>query len=149
MTSPTCCQQDISYSTVTTMSVKLLSDLSWQEKPLTGFLSRVGLASGVREGIQKLGRLWLEVAAEPAVEETVELFSVGPFSLPLTCPDGGKTLDAEKANISMQQKDEAVKVGAELPSTRGSSGARLCSWSVMKSLRNLFEMCREYLQAFR
>lgn len=32
---------------------------------LTGFLSRVGLASGVSEGIQKLGRLWLGPADEP------------------------------------------------------------------------------------
>lgn len=51
---------------------------------LTGFLSIVGLASGVREGIQKLGRLWLEEAAEGSAE----LLSVGPFSLPLLCPKG-------------------------------------------------------------
>lgn len=46
---------------------------------------RVGLASGVSEGIQKLGRLWLEEAAAP-VEDSPEL-SVLPFSLPLVCPE--------------------------------------------------------------
>lgn len=46
---------------------------------LTGFLSWVGLASGVSEGIQKLGRLWLELADEPgedsAKQETTEPFT--------------------------------------------------------------------------
>lgn len=46
---------------------------------------RVGFASGVSEGIQKLGRLWLEEAAAP-VEGSPEL-SVLPFSLPLVCPE--------------------------------------------------------------
>ncbi len=57
---------------------QLLSDLTQQEKPLTGFLSRVGLASGVRVGIQKLGRAWLEVWAE--LVEDSELLSVRLFS---------------------------------------------------------------------
>lgn len=43
----------------------LFKDVTEQTLSLTGFLSRLGLASGVSEGIQKLGRLWLEVAAEP------------------------------------------------------------------------------------
>lgn len=72
------------------MTIKGLSDPAWQEEPLTGFLSRVGLDSGVKEGIQKLGRLWLEVAAEAAVEDSVELPSVEPFSFPLLCPEKGK-----------------------------------------------------------
>lgn len=67
-------------------------DQTCQEKPLTGFLSRVGLASGVREGIQKLGRLWLDVEAEAAVEDSAELLSVVPFSLPLFCPEVEKQL---------------------------------------------------------
>lgn len=68
------------------------SDPTCQEKPLTGFLIWVGLASGVRQGIQKLGRLWLEVAAEAALEDSAELLSVLPFSLPLFCPEGEKPL---------------------------------------------------------
>lgn len=89
----------------------------WQEKPLTGFLSKVGLASGVKEGIQKLGRLWLEVAAEPALEDSVELLlSVEPFSPTLLCPKGvkkrkEKSLDDD--NAKMQQKDEAAKVDSK------------------------------------
>lgn len=63
-----------------------------QERPLTGFLSWVGLASGVREGIQKLGRLWLELATEPALEDSAELLSVLAFSLPLLCAEWGKTV---------------------------------------------------------
>lgn len=42
------------------------------------------MASGVSEGIQKLGRLWLEVAAEPG-EDPAEMWSVLPFSFPFFC----------------------------------------------------------------
>lgn len=44
------------------------------DKSLTGFFIRLGLASGVKEGIQKLGRLGLEVL-EP-LEDSAELLSV-------------------------------------------------------------------------
>lgn len=57
--------------------------------------------SGVREGIQKLGRLWLEGAAElvaVALEDSAELMSVLMsvlhISLPLFCPE-------EKNNCSL------------------------------------------------
>lgn len=52
-------------------------------KILTGFFRRVGLASGVREGIQKLGRLWLEEGAGPAVDASPELLA----SLSFFCPE--------------------------------------------------------------
>lgn len=51
---------------------------------LTGFLSRLGLASGVKEGIQKLGRLLLEDVL--ALDDSAELFSVWDVLLPIDCP---------------------------------------------------------------
>ncbi|PWA30295.1 hypothetical protein CCH79_00015735, partial [Gambusia affinis] len=50
---------------------------------LTALRRRVGLASGVREGIQKLGRLWLEEGAGPAVDASPELLA----SLSFFCPE--------------------------------------------------------------
>lgn len=54
-------------------------------KLLTGFLSRLGLASGVKEGIQKLGRLWLEVLAPTG--DSAELFLVWYGLFPSVCPE--------------------------------------------------------------
>lgn len=51
---------------------------------LTGFLSRVGLASGVKEGIQKLGRLLLEEVL--ALEDSAELFVIWDVLVSLDCP---------------------------------------------------------------
>lgn len=59
-----------------------------QKASPTGFFTKVGLASGVREGIQKLGRFWLDVAAEPAVDGSPELLCEGPGSLSLLWPEG-------------------------------------------------------------
>ena len=39
-----------------------------QGSQITGFFSKVGLASGVSMGIQKLGRLWVEPGAEEEEE---------------------------------------------------------------------------------
>lgn len=46
---------------------------------LTGFLSRLGSASGVKEGIQKLGRLLLEEVL--ALEDSAELLSGNVLSV--------------------------------------------------------------------
>ena len=48
--------------------------MGWGGNTLTGFLSRVGLASGVRQGTQKLGRLRLDEDedAEDAEDEKDE-----------------------------------------------------------------------------
>lgn len=54
---------------------------------LTGFFSSVGLASGVSEGIQKLGRLWLDDEAEDPDEDSAELLAGLATSLPFFCPE--------------------------------------------------------------
>lgn len=54
---------------------------------LTGFFSSVGLASGVSEGIQKLGRLWLDDEAEDPDEDSAELLAGLVTSLPFFCPE--------------------------------------------------------------
>lgn len=57
---------------------------------LLGFLRAVGLASGVSEGIQKLGRLWLELAAVAALDNSPGLLCVPSFSLPMFLPEKKK-----------------------------------------------------------
>lgn len=55
-------------------------------KLLTGFLSRLGLASGVKEGIQKLGR-WELVDVLAPLGDPAELFSAWHVLFPLVCPE--------------------------------------------------------------
>lgn len=55
-------------------------------KLLTGFLSKLGLASGVKEGIQKLGRCELVDILAP-LGDPAELFSTWHVLFPLVCPE--------------------------------------------------------------
>lgn len=48
------------------------------------------MASGVSEGIQKLGRLWLELAAVAALDNSPGLLCVPSFSLPMFLPEKKK-----------------------------------------------------------